>query len=140
MENNQYTDLAEKLEIEGKVKTEDLEEQLDYFIQDIMSKTEEFTGLQTGFFELDTKMDGVQPGLTLIGGDSHHGKTMLFINMMLGIAENNIKTRVLFYSIDDARNLVIPKFIAYFAGESISLLKKKVQLGTVKNKRFKKAR
>ena len=63
MDDNQYTDLAEKIELEGRFKTEDLEEQLDYFMQEVVSKTEEFTGLQTGFFELDTKLDGIQQEL-----------------------------------------------------------------------------
>ena len=40
-------------------------------------------GMETGYPEFDERIDGLQPGVMLVGGRSHHGKTMFFINLII---------------------------------------------------------
>jgi len=77
-------------------------------------------GMQTGFPELDERIDGLQPGVVLVGGRSHHGKTMFFINLIIGTLINNPKAKVLYFSIDDSAPKIINRLISNQSGASIN--------------------
>ena len=77
-------------------------------------------GMETGFPELDKRMDGLQPGIVLVGGRSHHGKTMSFLNLMSGVLSKNKKAKVLYFTIDDSANKIINRLLSNQSGASIN--------------------
>jgi len=53
------------------------------------------------FEELMYKLDGVQPGMYLLGAISNVGKTSFLLNLCKSLVENNEGLQVVFFSIDD---------------------------------------
>ncbi|MBU0490010.1 MAG: hypothetical protein KKD31_18885, partial [Bacteroidetes bacterium] len=65
----------------------------------------------TKFNQLCQHIDGVQPGLYLIGAETNIGKTALLTNVSLDLIESNNDVRVLYFSMDDAWNVIINRFL-----------------------------
>ena len=53
------------------------------------------------FKGLMNKLDGIQPGMYLLGAISNVGKTSWLLNLCKSLTENNENVQVLFFSIDD---------------------------------------
>jgi len=63
------------------------------------------------FQNLCNNIDGVQPGLYLIGAETNIGKTAMLTNVSLDLIESNDDVRVLYFSMDDAWNVIINRFL-----------------------------
>jgi replicative DNA helicase len=77
-------------------------------------------GVQLGyqlkeFPQVADAMDGVQPGLILVGADPNTGKTMLLVNLAIDLLRSNDRANVLFYTLDDSRNTIVNRFLAKLA-------------------------
>jgi replicative DNA helicase len=64
------------------------------------------------FPDVTNAMDGIQPGLILIGADPNTGKTMLLVNLAIDLLNSNDRARVLFYTLDDTRGTIVNRFLA----------------------------
>jgi len=93
---------------------------VEEFLTVAANRTGELIGLKTGFPELDIRLDGLQPGVIALGGRSHHGKTMTFINLMLGILSHNPKTKIVYFSIDDSASMIINRLLSNESSQSIN--------------------
>jgi len=96
---------------------------IDDFVATASKRTGALIGLSTGFSELDKRIDGLQGGKTmLVAGRSHHGKTMFFICLELGLISSNpgiiVKPKV--FTIDDSISEVINRYLANEMGWSIN--------------------
>lgn len=80
----------------------------------------EMGGLDWGFEQMNTAFEGLNPGVTLIGGQSNIGKSGFMMQLAQQIAYANQtvtdkkpkKAFVLFFSLDDNFNELAPRFIA----------------------------
>lgn len=90
---------------------ESTEEDIDNFEEYVENKGE---GYKTPNFPiLEEKVEGLEAGMYLFAGESNSGKTALMMNMLFDLCtceENNLFG--VYYSLDDSRNEIFPRFIA----------------------------
>lgn len=80
--------------------------------------------LMTGLSEIDFLTRGFGPKeLILFAGFSHAGKTQLVNTMIL----NNRDRRILFFSMDDPREMILIKLACMLSGDSAEVLERKIR-------------
>jgi DNA primase catalytic core len=83
----------------------------------------ELLGLHMGWPILTEKMEGLQNGLYLIGGRSNIGKSTMCLSLARNlILHNPDQVFVLYFSIDDNTNRVLPRILADYSGIEINVL------------------
>lgn len=68
-------------------------------------------GYKSGFDMLDEKLNGIQPGLSIIGADSNVGKSSFLLNIGFHTALND-DVYTLYFSFDDDVTNLMPRIIA----------------------------
>lgn len=80
----------------------------------------EMGGMDWGFDQLNNAFEGLNPGVHLVGGQSNVGKSGFLMQLGLQIAQKNQevneqknkKAHVIYFSLDDNTNELLPRFIA----------------------------
>ncbi len=80
-------------------------------IQELYDKKKHVTGVESGFFELDTKTAGFQPSdLVVVAGRPSMGKTSLCLNIAQHVAIKN-KIPVAVFSLEMSREQIVMKLL-----------------------------
>ena len=83
----------------------------------------ELGGLETGFPQMTDKMEGLQPGLTLIAGAANMGKSALALQLARQVATQNEEAYSLFHALDDNMREVIPRIASSIYSIPINCVK-----------------
>jgi replicative DNA helicase len=65
--------------------------------------------------ELSDKLDGLQPGLLMVGAETNVGKTQTAVNIALDILESNPESSVVFASLDDPFGTIVDRMTSVIA-------------------------
>jgi len=79
----------------------------------------------TKFKNLCEHIDGLQPGLYLIGAETNVGKTALLTNIALDLIETNPKVRVLYFSLDDSWSVITNRFLGILTELELNQVQRK---------------
>jgi DNA primase catalytic core len=79
----------------------------------------------TKFKNLCEHIDGVQPGLYLIGAETNVGKTALLTNIALDLIQSNTNIRVLYFSLDDSWSVITTRFLGILTGLELNQVQRK---------------
>lgn len=82
------------------------------------------TGLNTGFKRLDKALEGLQPGLHLIAGESNVGKSFFAGQLAWQVAMQNEKIHVIDVTLDDTKTEKLFRLVAHLTGIPINSIKK----------------
>lgn len=69
---------------------------------------------------MEEYLDGFQPGFYVVAGKSQSAKSMMTLNMALQLLEENKKTNVLYFSLDDNFKMGYYRTLSYFSRIGIS--------------------
>jgi DNA primase len=72
------------------------------------------------------KIDGVQPGLIVVAASTNVGKTALVSTLALDLLASNPEVRILYFSLDDAKNVIINRLLGGLSALSLN----QIQRGT----------
>lgn len=81
----------------------------------------ELLGLSS-FKQFDSKLDGIQQGLTLVAGKPNCGKSAMLISLALQLMKNNDNVYILYFSIDDPLYTTIARFISNLSELPINIV------------------
>ena len=114
----------EKNKIESSIPFEKyLEEK---YQRDNKRENDELLGYRLDKFkEIAKKIDGIQPGFYLIGGETNKGKTAFSTNLFLDVLDNNPETKGIYFSLDDNKDIIIERFVSILTGMYINEVKRK---------------
>ena len=70
----------------------------------------------TKFKNLCENIDGLQPGLYIIGAETNVGKTALLTNIAMDLINSNPGVRVLYFSLDDSWSVITNRFLGILTG------------------------
>lgn len=76
--------------------------------------------LSEKFKNIMYKLDGIQPGMYLLGAISNVGKTSLLLNLTKDLVEQNKEVQILFFSIDDNFRKIYFRLLAMEAKKEIN--------------------
>ena len=79
----------------------------------------------TKFKDLCEHIDGLQPGLYLIGAETNVGKTALLTNIALDLIQTNPDVRVLYFSLDDSWSVITNRFLGIMTGLELNKVQRK---------------
>ena len=79
----------------------------------------------TKFKNLCEHIDGLQPGLYLIGAETNVGKTALLTNIALDLIETNPRVRVLYFSLDDSWSVITNRFLSILTELELNQVQRK---------------
>jgi len=74
------------------------------------------------FKDLMHKLDGIQPGMYLLGAISNVGKTSWLLNLCKSLVENNEELQVVFFSIDDNFRKIYYRLLAMQTMQEINFV------------------
>lgn len=117
----------------------------DEMIDDVIEKSERdpslaFTGIPTGFIDIDHMTNGFQPGqMVIVAGRPAMGKSTLALNIASSAALYANKT-VLFYSLEMTRKELMMKLLSSIANVPYDVVKKGVGLTRKHVEAMRKAR
>lgn len=77
------------------------------------------------FSEIAKKIDGIQPGLYIIGSETNTGKTAFLTNLFLDLFDTNPELRGMYFSLDDNKDVIIDRFISIITRIDINKAKRK---------------
>lgn len=101
---------------------EETNQDYDLFDERAWSKGD---GYKSGFPIFDEKLEGLDEGLYVLGAESNVGKSAILANLLWGYAMNeDNKLFGVYFSLDDSRNELIPRFIAMNQGIPINVASK----------------
>jgi replicative DNA helicase len=80
----------------------------------------------TNFKPLQENIDGVQPGLYIVGADTSYGKTSFVANLYLDLLYSNPDLTGIYFSLDDNRDIIINRLLAIQSGLPINLIQKRI--------------
>ncbi len=63
------------------------------------------------FPSLVEHIDGVQPGLYIIGAETNAGKTAMLTSISMDLLQTNDNVRAIYFSLDDNKNVIINRFL-----------------------------
>jgi DNA primase catalytic core len=72
------------------------------------------------FAEIDKEILGLQTGLYVIAADPNIGKTALLVSIAIDVLKSNDHASVLFYSMDDSREMIINRFLSHLSDMKIN--------------------
>ena len=78
------------------------------------------------FKNLCDNIDGVQPGLYLIGAETNVGKTAMLTNLSLDIVQSNDEVRVVYFSMDDSWNVIVNRFLGILTEIDLNLVQRQL--------------
>jgi len=84
------------------------------------------------FKTLAKRIDGVQPGLYIIGAETNVGKTAFLVNLALDLIESNKTTRVIFVALDDPMSTIWTRMMGILSEIHLNEVKKKQTSGNKK--------
>lgn len=127
----------EKNKIESSIPFEKyLEEK---YQRDNKRENDELLGYRLDKFkDIARKIDGIQPGFYLIGGETNIGKTAFLTNLFLDLLDNNPETKGIYFSLDDNKDIIIERFVSILTGMDINEMKRK-QENVAKERKIIKA-
>ena len=80
----------------------------------------------TTFKPLQENIDGVQPGLYIVGADTSYGKTSFVANLYLDLLQSNRDLTGIYFSLDDNKDIIINRLLAILSGLPINLIQKRI--------------
>lgn len=80
----------------------------------------------TKFKALQRNIDGVQPGLYIVGADTSIGKTSFMANLFLDLIDTNKDLTGIYFSLDDNKEIILNRFLAITTNIPINKLQKKL--------------
>jgi DNA primase catalytic core len=72
------------------------------------------------FAEIDKEILGLQTGLYVIAADPNIGKTAFLVSLAIDVLKSNGRASVLFYSMDDSREMIINRFLSHLSDMKIN--------------------
>lgn len=72
--------------------------------------------------QLADYLDGIQPGLYIVGAETNIGKTALTINMFLSALQSNEHVKGIYFSFDDNKDVIINRLLSILTGFDINLV------------------
>jgi DNA primase catalytic core len=78
------------------------------------------------FAEIDKEILGLQTGLYVIAADPNIGKTAFLVSMAIDVLKSNDNASVLFYSMDDSREMIINRFLSHLSDMKINEVRFKI--------------
>ena len=81
----------------------------------------------TKFKNLCENIDGLQPGLYIIGAETNVGKTALLTNIALDLMDTNPEVRVLYFSLDDSWSVITNRFLGILTGLELNKVQRMQQ-------------
>jgi DNA primase catalytic core len=72
------------------------------------------------FAEIDAELLGLQTGLYVIAADPNIGKTAFVVSMAIDVLKSNDHASVLFYTMDDSREMIINRFLSHLSDMKIN--------------------
>lgn len=91
------------------------------------------------FSQLCKHIDGLQPGYYIISAATNSGKTAFVVNLCLDVLESNQDVKVIYFSLDDSRNVILNRFIACKAAMEINKVQKFKDIDAGERERIEKA-
>lgn len=76
------------------------------------------------FAGIAADLDGVQPGLYLVGAETNVGKTAFLTNIFLDLVKSNPEAEGIYFSFDDNKAVIVTRLVALLAGLEINQAKK----------------
>lgn len=128
--------------IEKETKKKDTTFQPQDFINDVLDvcvkkweqNTDEILGLRLNKFpQIEEALDGIQPGLIVIGADANVGKTGLLISLTANLIESNNNAFVIVVSGDDSAETMSARLVAHIGQTSKINNIKKLGFNKLKN-------
>lgn len=130
LKKNGYTDQeidlkrAEGREVKNQIITveKSLTDVIDDFYNEALKRQYgEILGYRLNKFKkLEAKTDGIQTGLYLTAAGANVGKTALSTNLAIDLIQSNKNLKVLFYSFDDSKNIILNRFLAILSKTKIN--------------------
>jgi len=94
--------------------------------QDEKNRTGKLLGFPlTKFKSLCENIDGVQPGLYLIGAETNVGKTAMLTNVSIDLIESNPDVRVAYFSMDDSWNVIANRLLGILTEIDLNLVQRR---------------
>ena len=79
----------------------------------------------TKFKNLCENIDGLQPGLYIIGAETNVGKTALLTNIAMDLIQSNSNVRLLYFSLDDSWSVITNRFLGILTGLELNQVQRK---------------
>lgn len=67
------------------------------------------------FYPIQKDLEGIQPGLYILGAQTNIGKTAFVANLAIQLLETNTGLKVLYFSLDDNKDIIATRFRAILA-------------------------
>jgi len=94
--------------------------------QDEKNRTGKLLGFPlTKFKSLCENIDGVQPGLYLIGAETNVGKTAMLTNVSIDMIESNPDVRAAYFSMDDSWNVIANRLLGILTEIDLNLVQRR---------------
>ena len=77
------------------------------------------------FKEIANKLEGIQPGFYIIGGETDIGKTAFATNLFLDLLDSNSKTKGIYFSLDDNKDVITGRLVSILTRFEINEVKRK---------------
>jgi replicative DNA helicase len=97
--------------------------------RDSMHRMQNFLGYDlTKLKTLATYLDGIQPGLYIIGAETNVGKTAFLTTLLLDVLQTNLNVRCIYFSLDDSKDVIINRLLAQLTAIDINDIQKAYHL------------
>lgn len=74
----------------------------------------------TRFPDFARNLDGIQPGLYILGAETSVGKTAFMTNILLDLLQTNINVKGIYFSFDDNKDVIINRFLSLLTAIEIN--------------------
>jgi len=71
--------------------------------------------LGKAFYPVQKDLEGIQPGLYILGAQTNVGKTAFVANLAMQLLESNSDVKILYFSLDDNKDIIATRFRAMLA-------------------------
>ncbi len=91
------------------------------------ARTGDLLGLGSeNFKDMIRKIDGVQPGFYIIGGQANVGKTAFMSSLFMDLIDANGHTRGVYFTLDDSKNTIVNRLLSIKSGLPINRVQRLV--------------
>jgi len=79
----------------------------------------------TKFRSISRNVDGIQPGLYIVGAETNVAKTAFLCNLFLDLAETNKDLTCIYYSLDDSKNVISNRLLSIDSDIPLNMVQRK---------------
>ena len=109
------------------------------YTRETQKNTQLFLGFNlTRLQKVAYHLDGIQPGLYIIGAETNIGKTAFLTTILLDLLHTSLDPHCIYISLDDTKDVIINRLISQHTGIEINKIQKphllsETQLGILEN-------